>query len=230
MNNIRELYVFGEPIDTELGEIYFLTLKEYPLLMNFTSYLSIQKFEIVNFLKSSNLEQEKLDYLSSLPFIDLIKQLKNDIELYQMFKTLFILCFRKDVFDNIITDEDFDFYRDLIKGMNNINTTPKNPNPEIEKFNNYKRIHDKSKGLDIDLESVVTSVWSLGINPFDLTIYQTYALFNRMIALKNYEASIIGSVLGGKLDSWFKPMTPTEKQEETLEEFEQDLKNMNLTN
>lgn len=228
LENIKDLYIFGQPIDTRIGKMHFIKFNDYPLLMQFSYYLDVQKFEIITFLEKKQLPMARFIYLKNLSFLELIKVLKNDIELYQVFKALFILCFEEDVFDLIEDDEEFDYYRDLIKEINVINTVRKNPNPEIEKFNTYERIYNKSKGMDITLESIITSVWTLGINPFELPIYSVYALFNRLSNFKKYDASIIGSILGGKMHMWFTPMGLEEKEEESLDDFTNDLSGMNL--
>jgi hypothetical protein len=228
LQNIKELYIFGQPLNTRIGQINFIKLADYPLLMQFVYYLDVQKFEIINFLQEKKLPIARFVYLNNLSFLNLIKELKNDIELYQVYKALFILCFKEDVFDFIENDEEFDYYRDLIKEMNVIQTIKKNPNPEIERFNTYERIYNRSKGLDITLESIITSVWVLGINPFELTIYSLYALFNRISNFKKYDASVIHSILGGKMHMWFTPMGSEEKEEETLDGFENDLRGMDL--
>lgn len=83
--------------------------------------------------------------------------------------------------------------------------------------------------MDINLESIITGVWTLGINPFELTIYQLYALFNRLVSLKNYDASIVGSAFGGSLTPWFAPFRKEEKDNMTdLEEFKEEVKKMGI--
>jgi hypothetical protein len=218
MENIKEFYVLGQPIETDIGLAHFIKLKEYPEFIKYSPYLNLEKFEIINLIKELDVDIAK--QLNDVPFVNIIKELKSVMEVYEMYKKLFMLVFKDDVFDNIENDEQLEFYKILIRQMNCVVYEKKNPNPEIERFNQLKKMYNKSKSDgEISLESMITSVWlSLGSDVFDLTVYQIYALFNRVSQFKNYDTTTLYNSVSGevKIDGWYKHIEMIENKDEGI--------------
>lgn len=206
MEDIRDLYILGQPIDTNIGKIHFLTVKEYTEFTKYIPYLEAEKFEVIDYIKK--LDKSVGKTLEDASFLEIIHGLKNALELYSMFKGLFQLCFKNDVFDLIGSDEEFEHYRDLIRKMNGVQHEVKNPNPEIQYFNDLKKKYDKKKSNgNISFESIYTSVWlQSGINPNELTVYQLYALFSRITQFKNYDTTVLYNSVSGEvpIEAWYK--------------------------
>lgn len=232
MENIKELYVISQPIETPLGKLKFLKVKDYPRFMEYISYLKLTKSEILG--KIIRISKESAKFLENKSFVEIIHLLKPHTELFDVFKELFTWVFdNENAFESIVTDEEFDYYRELILNSNGINFDRPNPNAEIEHFNNLKRQYDKAKqGGEITLEAIITSVWLyIGTNPEELTIYQLYALFNRIAKFQNHSEGVIYNSVTGevKVEGWYEHVElfkDEHKGKETLEEFSKSVSGM----
>lgn len=213
MEDIRDFYILCEPIDTRIGKLHFLKVKDYPKLLRYSSYLLLEKDEIVKAIKE--FDENLADYLSGLQLIEVIKLLKGT-GIYDSFRKLFQLCFKKDVFDLIETDEELEYYRNLIKKINCINIEKPNPNLEIERFNRFRRFLQSKKGEAITFEAIYTSVWAaVGQKPNDMYIYELYALFNRIAQFKQYDTTTLFATISGevKIEPWYKHIDILKKDE-----------------
>lgn len=225
MENFKELYFLGLPIETEIGTIHFLKIKDYHKLLKYIPYLNLEKSDLIELIAKTDKEIAKT--ISEMQFVDIIKELKTVLEIYANLQELFFLCFQENVFKNITTDEQFEYYKNLIRDMNCINYEKKNPNPEIQRFIDYRKLYDKQKmNCEVSLESMVTSVWlAISSDVMELTIYQMYALFNRLTQFKNYDTTVLYSSVSGdvKIDPWYKHVSMTKNDTTTsLEEFSQN--------
>lgn len=222
MENYKELYILCEPINTPIGDINFLKVKDYPLLLNYVPYFKLQKFEVIDKIRETS--KELADHYQEKQFIEIIRELSSVYELETAYSELFYLCFDKDVFDLITTDEQLEYYLNLIKDMNCISVEKKNPNPEIEYFNELKRMMDKQKNSGITFEAIYTSVWKeIGERPKELYIYEMYSLFDRIAHFKNHDLTALYSSVSSevKVESWYKSTDKDKKQELTsLEELQ----------
>jgi hypothetical protein len=226
LENIRELYILGRPIETELGIIHFVKVKDYTSIIKYIPYLQLQKFEILDAIAKMN--KDIAEDLKDVPFIDMIRELKDVFEVYNMFEELFLFLFKDNVFDYIETDEQFEYYKKLIHEMNCIPIEEKNPNPEIQYFINLKKQleRQRSKG-GITFESIYTSVWATtGKEPLDMTIYSMYALFGRIGQFKNFDTTTLYNSVSGEvpIEPWFKhiDLMNSDEAKTTLDEFGRD--------
>lgn len=210
MQNIEELYILGESgetIETPIGQLHFIKVKDYAKLMQYVPLLYLDKKDLLMSIKD-----EYKDLFKDMQFIDIIKYFDSkEYPLYQQYKKLFILCFKEDVFDLIKSDEEFDEYRQMIIKMNCINYEKPNPNPEIEYFNKLERMMRERNGEVITLKSIITSVGLYHQNPFELTIYYLYALFDRIANFKNYDTTTLYKTVDVEnkiqINSWYKDNT-----------------------
>jgi hypothetical protein len=228
VDNIPQLYILSKPIETELGNIHFFKVSDYDILLKYVPYIELSKSELVNKVFSIDKDLGKL--AKELQMIELINMFK---DLYNKYQELFLFCFKKDVFYKIDNDNTFEYYIDLIRKMNLIEHEEKNPNPEIQYFNDLKKLYDKKKSNgDITFESIYTSVAKECGNPDDMSIYKMYALFNRICQFQNHQTTVLySSVSGGdkvSIDPWYKHVDLTKKERETmtLDQFENKVKNM----
>jgi hypothetical protein len=211
MENFKELYIVCEPLDTPLGKINFLKVKDYPLLLQYIPYLSLQKFEVIDKIREKSDDLAK--YYDEKQFIEIIHELSAVYELETVYSQLFYLCFNKDVFNLVRTDEEFEYYKNLITDMNCLVYEKKNPNPEIEYFNQLKRLYSKQKSSGINFESIYTSVWLMtGQNPIDMYIYQLHSLFNRIAHFKNHDMTVLYSSVSDKIkvENWYSSFVKEE--------------------
>lgn len=227
MQDIKDLYILGKPIETKLGNLRFIKVKEYDEFIKHIPYILLDKNEVIK-----GINKEYQHYFVDRPFIEIIKYFnENPYNLYKGYKELFQFCFSNDVFDLIQSDEEFNYYIDLIKKMNYLHYAKPNPNPEIEKFNRFKKYLQKKKGEEITFESVYTSVGLfMGCDPDEMSIYKMYAYFNRIGQFKNHETTTLYSTVAKdvKIELWCKhiDMFNIETKKTSLEEFSQHAKNM----
>lgn len=230
MENIKELYVLGQPIDTKIGQLHFVKVKDYPKFVKYTPYLELDKITILKAI--AKIDKDIVKEMKDVSFLTLITELKDVFEVYDVFRDLFLYLFEEDVFDKVESDEDLEYYKDLIRKMNNLSHEEKNPNPEIQYFIELKKKYKQNKSNgEISFESIYTSVWThLGISPDNLTIYQMYALFSRIGQFKNYETTTLYSTVSGevKIEPWYKHIDLNKKDEEktSLDEFTKNANNI----
>lgn len=222
MQNIKELYILGKPISTQLGNFRFVKVKEFDKLMPYISYLNLQKFEIIDAIRKISPEIAK--EVKDMSFIDLIKETVDVFEVHSVYKKLFVFLTGEDLFDNIETDEEFEKYRDLIMEMNAIQKEEKNINPEIQKWNNYSKMYSKMKSNgDTSFESIYTSVEAFtGRDVNEMTIYKMYAIFNRISQFKEHDMTVLFRSVSDevKITPWYKHIDVNKKDEKQLTSLE----------
>lgn len=183
---------------------------------------SVSLFEFLNIMKRYPIEDEKQRQNSVIHLIGLY-------DLYVTFKDMFEFCFKEDMFDKISSSEEFEMCRDLIIEINCIPYEKPNPNPEIERYNQMKRLMQKNKGESIDWESMYTSVGlALGRDPDDITLYKFHKYFERIAQFKNYDTSTLFATVSDKvkIEPWFKKIEYEEDAPLTISE--EQLKNRNI--
>ena len=228
MLNIKELYIHGEPIETPIGNCHFLLVKDYPKLVPYMELLTLDKEILISNVRKHG--YVFADELEKNQFIDIIKNDESDNPniptLGQLYDELFLLFFKENdkeigIVNLINTDEELEIYLNLIKEMNDINIEKPNPNPEIERFNQMKRLMEKSRGESITHETIYTSIWvGMGVNPKELTLYQFNKLFNRLVQFKNYDTSILFATVSEKpkIEAWYKDLSIKEDNRQFITE------------
>lgn len=217
MQNIKDLYILGMPIETPIGEFRFLKVHEFPKFIIYTPYIQLYKFEIINKIKE--FDKTLAEVLNQVEFIEIIRIMKDFNELYSVFKELFTWVVNEDAFDKIKTDEEFNFYKKLIMIMNGGRIEEKSPNPEIQYFNELKKLYNARKSDSVSFESIVSSVWAYtGQNPFNLTIYQLYCLFTRISQIKAYDTTTLYSTISSevKVEPWYNHIDMFEEEKKQM--------------
>lgn len=243
MDNIRDFYILGLPIDTEIGKLYPTLMKDYPELMNYVGILTFDKDDLIKGLEviinQTKELQPILDYANAVGLFDFIISFKDDEyessflrQPYEQYKKLFEFCFKEDVFDKVKSNDELIYYTNLIKEVNDIKYEKPNPNPEIAKFDMLKKKLQEAKGETITFEAMYTSVLlSSGVHPNEMTIYQFNKAFDRIGHFKNYETTTLFKTVdaSGKLEihPWYattKEEKPSFITDEQLNKAKQQIK------
>lgn len=233
MDNMKEFYILGLPIETGIGKLHPTYMRDYPKLVRHMGTLLLDKSDLVRGLeviaRQSKELQPLLDYANSVDLFEFTISFKDDrykgsylYQPYEQYKKLFEFCFKEDVFDKVQSNEELKQYIELIKDFNDVKYEKPNPNPEIAKFDELKRKLQEAKGETITFEAMYTSVLlSSGIHPNDMTIYQFNKAFDRIGHFKNYETTTLFKTVdaSGKLEIhlWYA-MTQEEKPSYITEE------------
>lgn len=199
--DIKELYILGLPIKTKIGNIHFAKVKDYYTVLSFLPYIFLTKEDIYDLFEDKKTAKEQL---KDVPFLMIIKNIS---DLYLIYKKIFHFFFREDVFDLVESDEELNYYLNLIKEMNCLHYEKPSKDPEIAKFDMYDKIYREKKGLTVTFEAMVTSVELISHqNALEMTIYKLNALFNRIMAFENYRASLLFSTVAPnvQIENWFK--------------------------
>lgn len=207
MQNVKEFYIIGddeEPIETEIGKCYFITVRGYLTFMSYVHYLNLAKYEMdeeIIEVFGGNMA----DLITEMSIMDMIHNFKEQLPYYIYYKAMFELCFKEDVFDKVKTDEDFEKYRTLIRDMNCVKLKEINPNPEIQKWIDKSLEAKKSEGGGIGFKEIITSVSVTKCLDYkkvnDMTVYQLFADFYRIAKIKGYDTStLFATVATEKVD------------------------------
>ncbi|MBZ4664648.1 MAG: hypothetical protein JG776_2372 [Caloramator sp.] len=199
--DIRELYILGLPIKTKIGNIHFAKVKDYYTVLTFLPYIFLTKEDIYELFEDKKMAEEQL---KDIPFLIIIKNIP---DLYLIYKKIFYFFFKEDVFDLVETDDELNYYLNLMKTMNCLHYEKPSKDPEIAKFDMYDRIYKEKRGLIVTFEAMVTSVELISRqNALDMTIYKLNALFNRIMAFENYRTSVLFATVAPdvQIENWFK--------------------------
>lgn len=227
MDNIPDFYILGLPVRTPIGDIYPIKVKEFVEIAKYLQILNIEDFEFKRMLGIEDNEE-----LKDIHFFEIIKGLKGTnwhegnaiYDIYAGYRDLFQMCFKCDAFELIETSEEFEMYRDLIRSINGITYEKPNPNPEIEKYNQMKKLLESKKGDSITFKAMYTSILvSTGNNPNELTLYQFYEVFERIGHFKNFDVTTMYRMMDSDVDvnNWFGEAKKAEEKRITEERFKQ---------
>lgn len=189
-----------------------------------SQYLNKEKKDIINELGTILMNKKEKGEITLEEIKDAISvwtelgllELINNCFYKEIYNELFKLCFKKDdMFAEIKNEADFELYRDLIRTMNCISYEKPNSNPEIEKFNNYKRLYNEKSGGGVSFEGIVTSVEAFtGKDTNVMTIYKLHSLFNRISQFKNHDSTtLFRTVADIKVIDWYQDTKKDEKEE-----------------
>ena len=226
MKNIKEFYIIGEPIETKIGDLHPIYIKDYPTMLEYVGVLVLDKASVLNTLKPMIMQDESLSVLLDLAnelslyeFICLFEDVEYTgsflHDLYNQYRDMFILCFKDDVFHKIETNEEFEYYIDLIKNFNDIKHEKENPNPEIARMDELKRRLQEARGELVTFEAMFTStLLSSSINPKDMTLYQFNKAFDRIGYFKSYNTSTLFATVSGdaEITPWYSTTKSEDKQ------------------
>lgn len=188
----QQLKISSDLIEREYLHRYFKSLEETMKLAN-----ELELFDFIKFYSE--------DCFSQTPFYSL----------YLENKRMFEFFFKDDVFDNIKTSKEYEYYLELIRDVNCIDYEKANPNPNIERRNIVRRLMKKSDGEAIDFESMVTSIEvETGLDAFNMSVYRFNKIFERIGQFKEYEMTKLYRLFSSevKISSWAKIIEKTERE------------------
>jgi len=212
MDNIKEFYIIGDPIDTRIGKLYPVTVKEYPYFIKHIGTLQFDKRDLLFYLSGMVSQNEEMrpifDLANSIPLFNFITYFADEsykgsflYELYEQYKALFSFCFRKDVFDMIQDNEEFDYFINLIIDFNDLSREKVSHNPELARFDRLKQKLNELKGESITFEAMYTSVLlSSNTHPNEMTLYQFNKAFDRIMQYKDNDTTTLFATVSDKVD------------------------------
>lgn len=212
---LRQLYVFGKPIQSEIGGVRFLTCEEYILNAQHLSVMNMNVLHIYHqFLKGV----KKKDEEALAQVEELKKESLYNIVLKTEFirNSYFIIC-------NMVLDSDeavlevfkneksFNYYRALVLDMHIMVEDEVSPNPEIQRGIELSRKAKREKSEGQSLTDIITSIVAFTGHTFsdvsDMTIYQLYGTFYRLVAMKSYDTETLFATVSTEV----KNITPWNK-------------------
>ena len=234
----KDLYIFGEPIKTLVGEVRFLTYKEY--LVNIASLNLITQNVLhlyYQYKKQIDEKDEKaLELLESLKQLTLFELIQSEPSLYEIYQKIFTLLISpKPDIDNpaeiILSDENlFMQYRQLIMEMNLLSEEMVSPNPEIQRGLEMSRNYKQQASGQTSFTDIVSSIVAGTTNSFkdvcEMTVYQVYATYYRMGAIFDYQTSTLFATVSEKvkIESWSKHLNLYERDSHVIEKDDFDKK------
>jgi hypothetical protein len=235
MMDIKEFYILGLPIQTEIGECQFLKVKEYPDYFMDLQVASMSKDQIIHKyceINKNGALNELIDELRRLPLYEIVHGIP---ELQNSYYKLFNKVFNSEYALSHIDEKSFDYYRKLVITMNCMKEERINPNPEIQKAIERSKRVKSLDGEKTEFADIVTSV--VGFNGLsyqdinEFTIYQLYMTYYRIAQFKNYDTTTLFSTVSTekiKIDSWSKHIDLFEEEKHfvTSEEFNKNTSSM----
>lgn len=227
MMDIKEFYILGLPIETELGNCEFLRVKEYPDYFMDLQVVSLTKNHIISKYSDLNKDGSLNEFIEELHKVDLFEIVIGIPEIRQSYEKLFSKVFNDNEVIQKLNPKNFSYYRNLVMTMSCIKEEVVNPNPEIQRAIERSRRVKSQDGEKIEFSDIVTSV--VGHNGLtygdinDFSIYQLYMTYYRIAQFKNYDTSTLFATVSAdkvKIDSWSKHINLFEDEKHFISEQE----------
>jgi hypothetical protein len=210
MMDIKEFYILGLPINTDIGECQFIKVKEYPDCFMDLQVVSLTKLHLINKYSEINKDGSLNEFIEEMKKYDLFDLVFTIRELQESYIRLFSKVFNNDKSILKITKDNFAYYRKLIMEMNCMKEDVINPNPEIQRAIERSKRVKANESEKLEFHDIVSSVVAHSgltyqeINEF--TIYELYMTYYRIAQIKNYDTSTLFATVSDKVkvDSWSK--------------------------
>lgn len=227
MKDIKEFYILGNPIETEIGKCEFLKVKEYPDYFFDLQNLSMSKDEIIYQYNAINKTGELTELIDELKKVSLYEIVTHIPNFKQSYYRLFSKVFETEENIKLINNDNFPYVRKLIMGMNFQKEDLINPNPEIQRaIERSRRVKSQEQG-QLKFADIVSSV--VGFNGLsykdinEFTIYQLYMTYFRIAQIKNYDTTTLFATVSSekiKIESWSKHIDPFEEEKHFVSQSE----------
>ncbi len=191
MMNIREFYVLGLPIDTEAGKLNFLKVRDYPDSFLDLQMVSSSKLKLIKEYEKANKDGSLDEFIVAANKCSLFELAMSIPDLKEHYFNLFMRVFEDDSWIELINEDNFDEYRQLVLDMACVKEEKVNPNPEIQRaIERSRRL--KSAGQDkMTFSDIFSSVIvGSGADPkkvLNWTIYQLYMVYYRINKFKSFD-------------------------------------------
>lgn len=237
----KEFYIFGLPVQTEFGEVRFLTYLEYLQNLAELSAMSQNVLHIYYqyrdlYIKAKLSQEEKeqtekfLEELKEQTLFDIVMSSEGYKESYK--KIFNLVIDNEEIVAMIMKHEElFMNFRKLVLDMNMLNESLVSPNEEIQKgIERSRRVKiaaNKDKQTFGDIVSSITV--GSGILPKDvasMTVLQVYSIYYRISKFQNYSASTLFATVAEKveIESWSAHVNMWEQESDSMEKSEFDKK------
>lgn len=232
MKDIKEFYILGHPIETEIGLCHFLRVGDYPEYFYDLQMVSMSKQHIIYKYQTVNKKGELTDHINNLSNLNLFDIVLKTPELSQSYIRIFSKVFQDESVLAKITNDNFEYIRSLILKMNGVKEEVINPNPEIQRaIERSKRVKSQANGDRVEFADIITSIVGVnGLSFMDInnfTIYQLYMTYQRIAQIKNYDTSTLFATVSSEkinIESWSKhiDLFAEEKHFFTEQEFKKN--------
>lgn len=235
MKDIPEFYILGLPIETEIGLVDFIKVKEYPDYYQELHLFSMSKEELIYRLSEVNKNgslNELIELIKPLSLFQISTMLP---DLANAYYKIFTRVFNSEDSLSKINESNFDYYRKLIMRMNVLKEEKINPNPEIQRAIERSKRLKAAEGDRITFADIVSSV--VGYNGLsykdinEFTLYQLYMTYYRIANIKNYDTSTLFATVSAEkinIESWSKHIDLFEEEQHafTVEQFDKKVKSV----
>lgn len=223
MKDIKEFYILGLPIETDLGYCHFLKVKEYPNYFMDLQILGLTKNHIISKYNEMNKDRSLDEFIEELHKASLFEIAVGIPEIKQSYISLLSKVLKNDYAADGLNEENFYYIRSLIMTMNCLKEEKVNPNPEIQKaLERSKRVKAR-EGEKLEFADIVTSVVGhKGLTYDDIhnySIYQLYMTYYRIAQFKNYDTTTLFATVAAdkvQIDSWSKHINLFEEEKHVI--------------
>jgi hypothetical protein len=224
MKDIKEFYILGLPIDTDIGQCEFIKVKEYPDYFADLQIMSLNKLHIIYKYHEINKNHEFDDVIKELEKLTLFEIVTGIPEIQMAYYRVFLKVFGNEEALYKINNQNFDYYRKLIMDMNCVKEEVINPNPEIQRFIEKSKRVKQQESEPLTFADIVSSV--VGYNGLsyrdinEMTVYQLYMTFHRIAQIKGYDTSTLFATVSTekiKIESWCKHINLFEEEKHAIE-------------
>lgn len=211
MLNIKEFYITGLPIKTEIGDCEFLKVKDYPTYLLDIQTIALGKSRIINMFNELNKDGSLSNLINKLNTYNLFEIVEVIPDIYNSYNSIFMRVFGSEDIVKNINSENFDSIRNLILDMNCIKVEEINPNQEIQRaIERSKRVKNR-EGENLTFEDMSSSIVAFSGKSYsdlnEMTIYQFYMTYFRIAQIKNYDTSTLFATVSSEkinIESWSK--------------------------
>lgn len=224
----REFYIFGEPVETELGNVRFLTYKEYLINISQLSMMSLNVLHIYHQYRKM-FDNQKLSKEDKIEIDKSLEEFKKQ-SLYSIvmddgsisdayYKIFQLVIGDENTIEKIFDSEElFMWYRALVLEMNMLQEDEVSPDKKVQEFiEKSKRVRQKNSEKQTLYD--ITSSIVVGANiPYErlseMTVLQIYATYFRIGQMKSYDTTTLFATVSEKasIEAWNKSIDLFERQ------------------
>lgn len=230
MMDIKEFYILGLPIQTEIGNCHFIKVREYPDYFMDLQVVALTKNQIISKYHEINKDKSLNEFIEELNRASLYEIAIGIPDVRESYFNVFSKVFNDESIIEKLDEQTFSYYRKLIMQMNVLKEEEVNPNPEIQRALERSKRVKANEGEKFEFADIVSSVVGfnglsyLDINEF--TVYQLYMTYHRIAQIKNYDTSTLFATVSAdkvKIDNWSKHINLYEEEKHAIahEKFKQ---------
>jgi|SRR5690625_1900805 len=227
MSNIREFYIFAQPVKTDIGHIDFIKVKDFPLLFNDLQVMSMGKWEIIHRYRDANKDRSLDDFIKRLEGQSLYEIVTDMQSFLFSYQNVFNYVFRDETSIEHIDEGNFESIRRLILDMNNVIEPASSPVYEVHKALERSRRVKNLEGSKVSLDDMFTSiVVATGVSYLEIqeewTVYQFFATYYRVRQFKEFDVSTLFATVSekAKVKAWNEHIDMFESESHSMTESE----------